>query len=227
MEKLIYSLLISTLFILASCKNQTATQESVTVQEVQMLTKTEGITDEELEILSTIKSDFDSLLNIDNTTNRPLANQYQIHLAGLKSSFFKKEPITLNLPYNNKLRLSKYDNLLLNSNLWSFKCGYNDEDGSSIVNFYCLNTSGPIFDYLQNSSANNLLIQEFIKSYVEVGDFTPSMQQNMILNTIEKLDFTNPDHQMFWVIYHISLNETMNANKAVKTYRATHPKTPQ
>lgn len=229
MNKYIYPLFALALLITISCKNQDnqIDQKEVTkVQEAQMPKITEGITAEEMAILITIKADFDALLNHENKTNRSLGEQYELHAAGLGNSFLQNNPITLNLPYNNKIRLSDYDDLLLNSNLWSYKCGYQEEDGSQILNFYCLNTSGPIFNYLQNASPNNELIHNFITSYKKIGDFSPDIQQSTILNTPLNIDFNNPDHQMFWVIYHLSLNETMNASNELKSYRAKKKKTP-
>lgn len=227
-NKFICILFVCAMFSIPSCTNQengNATKESTQVIKPQLPQKTEGISDKEIEILSKIKADFESIMNSDNNANTSLGDLYRLHLAGLGDSFLQKNPISLNLPYNNKLRLAKYDDLLLNSNLWSFKCGYAGEDGNTILNYYCLDTAGSLFNYLKNSSPDNELIQNFVTTYTQAGDFTPNMQQSIILEAKRGLDFNNPDHQMFWVIYHLSLNEVMVANKAIQAYKSKIAKT--
>lgn len=211
--------LLSFAFFLASCKHED-TRSSKPSSEIAVSTiESKVLTEKDNEVLQIIKSGFDSVLHISNTHQRPLVELYQFNSAGLTSTFLKREPISINFPYDNKLRLSDYDNILRDSDIWSYKCGYADSSDVMITNFYCLNTSGPFFDYLKNISPSNGIIEYFISDYLRYQDFSPGIQQEILTRGRDDLDFTNTDHQMFWAIYHLSLNETMNAQKVANAFR--------
>ena len=212
-------ILVSLSALIFSCHGSQEKTTTVLHPTVVAAIESDLLSEQDIQVLQPIKSGFDSILNINNTRQRPMGELYKFNSAGMSTSFFQQEPLSINFPYDNRLRLSQYEELLDDNRIWSYKCGYADSTNVTILNYYCLNTEGPIFDYFKALAPTNDIINAFVTDYLRAQDFTPAIQGQILMQGRDDLDFTNADHQLFWMIYHLSLNETMNAQKDLNQYR--------
>lgn len=199
-----------------SCKKKNPQQESIYLEvesnNAKILSK--YFSKAELDKILSIKSKFDNKLCSTYNHNRILSECYKFSSHSLKSDFLSGYPIQLNFPFDNTMPLNSLTDTTL-SQIWSFKCGFIDKFDNTIFNFYCLNINGKVGDYLKRLGNNNNLIKEFFNSYSKHQDFHPDIQQQIILSAQDKLEFSNIDHQIFWMLYCLSLNETITATKKV------------
>lgn len=175
---------------------------------------------EELKLLKMISKDYQEINCQGYVQDRTAADCFEFSSISYKNNFLQRIPIGTDFPYNNKLRVSKYESESALPSLWSSKCGYADEKGGMILNYYCINTNGPIWNYLTKLGQENALIASFVEDYTKANDFTPGTQERILLSSTDELDFQNEDHRLFWTIYHISLNEVMNSSKELKRIKS-------
>lgn len=138
---------------------------------------------------------------------------YQFHAAGIKNDFLQKLPVTISPPYNAPINWEKYKVSTDFETLWSAKCGFVNKKNGVELRYHCPNLRSSFGTWLDSLSQNNNLVNQFNESYSKTESFAPQMQQTMILQAAESLDFNNKDHRTFYWMYHFGLAELRQADQ--------------
>ena len=141
---------------------------------------------------------------------------YESHSTGIKSDFLQKLPITINKPYDKPIDWDRFKQVENFSELWSIKCGFQNEKTGVELRYHCPNLNGELGAWLKKVSKSNDFINSFYSEYNKYQDFSTSMQQNMFLQADEELDFNMEDHRAFYWMFHLSLAELRHANARFK-----------
>jgi len=153
----------------------------------------------------------ESILCTDYKDN--LEECYHYHATGLKNDFLQQLPLTISPPYNSPIDWVKYKVSTDFETLWSSKCGFINEENGVELRYHCPNLRSSFGIWLDSLSQTNNLVKHFNESYSKTESFMPQLQQFMILQSTESLDFSNKDHKTFYWIYHFALAELRQADQ--------------
>ena len=227
MKQLLVGILIAILFI--SCQNNVEDQQNAmhspvtgSVDSVSQTTKTNSskelsdfLSPNDVSALHAIKKAFDVGLSSGNN-NPDLGDIYHQHAIRMKLNFLNQEPYNTLYPYNNTFDLSEVGEAAAQTQVFSHKCGFLNQQTKETFHHYCLDVASPYFDYLAHLATDNTFIDHFQKRYREVKTIGQEAKQAMLLNGDESLDFSLPAHQMFYMLFHIVVNEE---RMALEKYR--------
>ncbi len=169
-------------------------------------------TEEQAALLS-LKKEFDTAICKGRETTE-IYKCYEFHVWKLRSDFLQKNPITLNFPYDGTYQL---DSTLVENKLtsiWTNKCGFQKED-KTILHYFCLDANAKIMDYLNTLSKDNEMIQNMTSTYAEKKAFMPNDIEGVIMSSVESLDFKNIDHQIFHMLFHLTIGEEQRATRLI------------
>lgn len=175
----------------------------------------EHFTSEEQALILKIKVAYEGGI-VDGFTFDNIGEAYTYNSTVLRGDLFNEIPHTLTFPYNGKFTLSTFEKELPKLSFITKKCGFQDAKTKEVVNFYCPNLNENFFNYLDKVGKNNNLIQKFREEYLSTKTITDSIKQSMILNSTADLDFNNINHQIFYMLFHIFVNEEQKALEKVK-----------
>lgn len=152
-----------------------------------------------------------NLAMCDGNTDSNVNDCYAINSKGMQMDFIEKRPNSLSFPYNSDYSISginEIDKLEFLTKL----CGFQREDGE-VVNYYCLKSESKLMDYLKGS--NNDIIIDYVTTYQKTKTTGPDFRSRLLLNGSNSLDFTNPRHRLFYMMFHLMSHEEHTAAKKI------------
>jgi hypothetical protein len=162
-----------------------------------------------------LKTKFDAGLRDYGGATRELPYLYERNIALLRSHLLEEETFRFVFPFNGKLSLKSEAGLVGKLPYMTQKCGYQDQ-GGNVINYYCPALDEAFFEYLDELAPSSELIGQFVAEYREFKTITPDLRYNMLMSGSEKLDFSSPDHQLFYALFQLWAYDDMKALEAVK-----------
>lgn len=156
------------------------------------------------------KTAFDDGLQNRGGAKRELPYLYEQHARRLRMDYLAQESFSGVFPFNGQLILEQRPELVEGIPFFTHACGFQAE-GEKIVNYYCPALDTAFFNYLDALSPENELIREFAVTYREHKTIVPGTRRKMLLEALEIFNFQNPDHQLFYALFHCWVNEEMQA----------------
>jgi len=170
-----------------------------------------SMSDNSRSALLELKEQFDAQLR-KGFGDRSMAYVYEQHALRMKLDLLNNEPYDYLFPYNGKFSLADHLELVEEMPFLTYKCGFQKEDGE-VIHYYCLGLEGGFIDHLTEVGENNELIKRFAARYQEVKTIDPQAKQDMVLNAQEELSFEELDHQLYYFLFHVCVNEERLAVK--------------
>lgn len=160
--------------------------------------------DQTIKTIQSLKRDFEKGL-AGGASYDELSELYRFHAQRMKVDFLNRFPFTENYPYVQKQQFIKPD-MLAKLPFLTDVCGYliNDSDK---VNFPCFTKENDLFTFFQEASESNSLITRVITEYNTALGVTPSIQNGLLMNSIDQLNFDREADQLFYAFFHIILND--------------------
>lgn len=221
------SLILLVLLFIFSCQNEVEIKEPVTTPTIE---ETEEIKSTHLEGITLIKTIFlgkkaEAMLSIKQAFDTGLANGkpiedyaklYKNHAHRMRADYFNKFPYTLNFPFNDKFDLRQEVEATKELSFLTNKCGFQNGDTGEIIHYLCLDSESNYMTFLEQLGERNPLIQSIAEDYKKKKSITAEAKYNMLINSYEKLDFEQVDHQIFYAFFQILVNEERLAAEKVK-----------
>lgn len=220
-----YFLLI---LLLNSCQNESATKqapqpqnaEAAVTQNMDKKEVTEPLfiqyfTPEEQEVLLKMKTFYENGIS-DDFTFEKIGEAYEYNSNVLRGDLFNKIPHTLTFPYNGEFALSMFEQDLSKLSFITKKCGFQDAKTEEIINYHCLSLDEDFFAYLEKVAEGSSLIKNFHEEYMSQKVISNGMKENMILRSTEDLDVSNFNHQLFYMLFHVFVNEEQKAMEKIR-----------
>lgn len=148
-----------------------------------------------------------------NPGQRPAAFDYEQHALRMRLDFLNQETFEFFYPYNGDFRLSTYPDQVEQLSFLTNKCGFQVIETEEIIHHLCFNTDKRFFDYLEQLGKENAVIASFRDNYLNNKVIVQEDRKSMILNSVEELDWENPDHQLFYFLFHALVNEEHHTSK--------------
>ena len=171
----------------------------------------------EITAIVAIKQTFDKGLGA-NSKDRGTPYLYTYHANRMRGDYFNKFPYTLNFPYNDKFDLEGLENEV--QQLGRFitnKCGFQGKGNGEIIHYYCLKKEGPFMGLMQSLGKDNSLIASLHTDYIQQKSISKNAKQQLLMDSVENLDFDKAEHQLIYMFYQILINEERLAtNKILK-----------
>ena len=146
---------------------------------------------------------------------------YKLHAQRMRIDKLEQFPFTKNYPYNlNKQFISA--EMLADLPFLTDACGYLIND-TETVHFPCFTKENKMFEYLISDSDSNLITQT-ISDYKAALGMTPEIQHNLLMNSIDELNFDGEADQLFYALFHIVLNEEWVISQELKARLETDAK---
>lgn len=156
--------------------------------------------------LNTIKAAFDEGIS-QGFGDRSPAYIYEQHAIRMRMDYFDDDPYTSVFPYNGDFDLSNLTETVNKLPFMTNKCGFQNPATKEIINYYCFNTNPTFMQYLAAVGETSGMIKRFQERYQQTKTIDADMRQAMLTQSIEEVDFSNPDHQYFYMLFHIVANE--------------------
>ena len=170
---------------------------------------------DELKHLMAIKAVFDSSLCFQGTIEN-LEDCYLSHAQSYSYDMVKQiEQLNQNYPYNTAFELNKVKVHADGLNFLSKNCGFQNEKTGEIVNFYCLKNKSSFIDYLTELGEDNALIQIYQENYTKNKVVSNDIKKRIGATGQFELDFERLDHQIFYLFYHLMINEEVKARQKI------------
>lgn len=176
--------------------------------------------------VSDLKQQFDDGLLAHGGGATDIPYLYEQNALRLRMHFLEEESFSFLFPFNGKMSLSEEEELAGRIGFMSYDCGYQPAR-DTIVNFFCPAADSTYFAYLANVQPNSILIDRFRESYLADRVITPSMRQAMLTSAREELDFSSPDHQLFYALFHLWVLDDMQARVAAQRIANEQRETPE
>jgi hypothetical protein len=139
---------------------------------------------------------------------------YKFHAQRMRVDMLNRFPFTKNYPYiKNEPFISP--GMLPDLPFLTNACGYQVDD-NEIVNFLCFAQENDLFKFLQSTSKSNSLITKLIDEYNSAKGMTPSIQHDLLMESIDQLDFDRQTDQLFYAFFHITLNEEWVTSQSIQ-----------
>ena len=164
--------------------------------------------------IKAIKQLFDEGL-LEGYNNRSESYVYEQHALRMRLDLINNESYLAAYPYNGKFDLSGKEDLVSGLPFLTKNCGFQNEKTNVIEHYYCLGLEGRYFDYLEQLLPNTL-IANFVEQYKKIKTINADMKYNIVMHSLEELDFNNLDHQLFYMLFHICVNEERIAVEKMK-----------
>lgn len=161
---------------------------------------------EAIDALNEIKAVFDQGIS-KGYGDRPPAYVYEQHALRMRMDYFDNDPYTSVFPYNGEFDLSSFTEAVNKLPFISNKCGFQDPTTKEVINYYCFNTDPDYMRYLAAVGENSALVKGFQQHYQETKSITSNMREAMLTQSVEEIDFSSLDHQYFYMMFHILVNE--------------------
>ena len=139
---------------------------------------------------------------------------YKLHAQRMRIDMLEKFPFVKNYPYNQEKKIIQSEDIIKLPFLTD-ACGYLINDTEK-VNFPCFTKDNSLFTYLQSASRANALIKGIIAEYQSALGMTPSIQQSLLMDSIDQLNFDRYADQLFYALFHIVLNEEWVISQGLK-----------
>ena len=176
--------------------------------------------DSSIAAISQLKHEFQKgLAGRSDYTN--VGQLYKLHAQRMRIDMLERFPFTKNYPYNQKKQFISSE-MLADLPFLTDACGYLINDTEQ-VNFPCFTKENKMFEYLKSNSDSNLITQT-ITDYKTALGMTPTIQQNLLMNSIDELNFDREADQLFYALFHIVLNEEWVISQELKAKPETDAK---
>jgi len=176
---------------------------------------TQYFTSEEQEVLLKIKAFYEEGIS-DGFTFDNIGEAYDYNSGVLRSDLFNKIPHTLTFPYNGKFALSMFEEEVAKLSFITKKCGFQDTKTNEIINYYCPSLDTEFFAYLAKIGERNAIVKTFHDEYLAQKAISNSMKESMILSSSENLELSNFNGQLFYMLFHVFVNEEQKAMEKIK-----------
>ena len=160
-----------------------------------------------------IKEVFDKGLK-ENSKDRAISYYYEDHAQRMRLDYFNKFPYTLNYPYNDKFDLRDVATEVPQLSFLTNKCGFQNGD-QEVVNYYCFKKEGRFMEFLQQLGKETPFIAVLHEDYIKQMTITQQIRQHLILDSQERLDFQQVEHQVVYMFYQILINEERLATNRI------------
>lgn len=176
---------------------------------------TQYFTKEEQEALLKIKAFYEKGIS-DGFTFDEIGEAYDYNSGILRSDLFNEIPHTVTFPYNGEFALAMFEKEIPKLSFVTKKCGFKDTKTENIINYYCPNLDKDFFAYLEELGKDNELIQVFYEEYLSQKIISNGIKQGMLFRSKDNLDFNNFNHQLFYMLFHVFVNEEQIALKKIQ-----------
>lgn len=208
---LVYPILV--LFSLLACEN---VGEKATENTVDKGLISEYLTDGEIKSFLEIKSVFDKAICFEGKIKQ-ISDCYLSHAQAYGYDAVKQvEQINKNYPYHTDFDLTQMKSSADSLNFLTLNCGFQNEKTGAIVNFYCLKNEGGFMDYLEALGESNSVIKEYHKEYSTYKQVSNDFKKRASFLLQHELDLEQFDHQIFYMFYHLMINEEVQAQKKIR-----------
>jgi len=146
---------------------------------------------------------------------------YKLHAQRMRIDKLEHFPFTKNYPYNQKKRFIS-SHMLMELPFLTDACGYLINDTEKL-SFPCFTKENKMFEYLKSDSDSNLITQT-ITDYKAALGMTHTIQHNLLMNSIDELNFDRHADQLFYALFHIVLNEEWVISQQLKARPKTDGK---
>lgn len=154
-----------------------------------------------------LKERFDKELS-KGISDRPLSYIYEQHALRIRLDILNEEPYVHIYPYNERSSLSDQKKIIDQITFLTDKCGFLNEKTGEKINYYCFSIEeGGYFDYLSKINPPNELIDSFREGYLKEKSINPNIRNLVLMQALDVLDFENIDHQIFYFLFHLSIQE--------------------
>lgn len=162
-----------------------------------------------------IKEEFEAGIRLPSEADSSLAYLYRQHARKLRIQFMDQDPMLPLFPFNGKLLLSDRKELADQLPFMSYLCGFQTEDGEP-VHYYCPSLHEAYFEYLEVVGRSAPVLAQFVHDYQGNKTITTSIRQLMLMSSIEDLDFSDYDHQLFYCFFQLWVADEMQAYLKVR-----------
>ncbi|MEM9836159.1 MAG: hypothetical protein AAF828_06635 [Bacteroidota bacterium] len=169
-----------------------------------------------------LKAKFDAGLISKSETERELGYWYELNARQIRSHYMQEETFRYVFPFNGEMSLDAEAELAEQLPYMTRNCGYQNGAGE-VIHYFCPSLDSTYFHYLDELAPGSGLIAQFAQEYRSKKIISPRLRQNMLLKSIEALDFTNPDHQLFYALFQLWVFDDIMAGVIA---RATTSPTP-
>lgn len=142
-------------------------------------------------------------------------NCYLTHAQGFSYDFLHNVPYTLNFPYDGKFEFAQMEEQAASLDFLTKNCGFQIQATGEMVNYYCMKSTGKWMDYLNHIGSTSSLIQNVRNSYAQAKTITQSIKQELVLQASNDLNFASEDHQIFYMMIHLLINEERIASEKI------------
>jgi len=165
--------------------------------------------------LNKIKEEYETGIK-DGFSFPILGEAYKYNSSMFRTDILNDIPYTLTFPYNGKFDLTKHEERVKSMGFFSKKCGFGDKQTDEIIHYWCLSLDETFFSYLDELGKDNEFIKNFAEGYQRSKGITNEMKQRLIWLDEMTIDFNNYDHQVFYMLFHVLINEERIAYEKVK-----------
>lgn len=170
----------------------------------------------EKKVLFDLIQKFDALI-CEGATDRSIQECYEFNAQEKRMDLFEKRPYTIAFPYNGKFDLSMIDSVDQLSFITK-KCGFQVAEQDTIINYYCLKASDSRYmEYLKRIQNESPLILSFYTTYQEKKSIDPEMIQGIVMGS-EEFDFSKVGHRLFYMLFHLMVNEEQIAVRKTQAF---------
>lgn len=200
---------------LCACKNDgTAKITNITGSDA-MTSVVDKVTSSEraASVLLDLIQRFDTKL-CEGTKDRSVDECYEFHAVSMKDDLFQNRSYEASFPYNGAFTIDQ-DSSMQALSFMTKNCGFQKQESKDIVNYYCFMSESKLMDFLIDIQGGSPLIAAFCKEYQEQKIISPDIRRGMVMESNEHLDFKNPGHRLFYMLFHILTNEEKLASKRI------------
>lgn len=174
------------------------------------------LADQEVSTLIDLKKNFDRGLML-NQGSADIARVYQFHAHGTRMEMMDQTTLAHYFPYNGEFDQNEFRNRASQLDFLNKNCGFQiktNKEELLTFNHYCFNKDNQLFElYKAEGSA---FLNRIINEYQEAKAITPAMKQQFYFNAMDDLDMTRLEHQIFYMLFHVLVNEEIVTYKEVQ-----------
>lgn len=165
--------------------------------------------------LMAIKTVFEEFICDGISASPNNKNCYLTHAQSFAYDFMNDIPYTLNFPYDGTFDLSQVENEANGLSFLTKNCGFQDQSTGEVIHYHCMKAEGAWMDYLEYLGQSTDLIGNIQLIYKEAKTINSNIKQRLTLGAANDLDFGKEDHQIFYMMMHLLINEERIASEKI------------